>query len=340
MKIGIIAHSVFPIKQPYLGGLERFIHQLATKLADEGLDITLYCHKDSADGPYKKIVFTDFEYKFDNNYDSLNLDYLSLIEELKVNSYDLLHNNSLNSDILSLSKYNTPFLTTIHVPPIAGFEQSVYENFFNKNSFYNIISSSCLKSWGALDRCKVIHNGIDVNEWNHNLGERKGAIWFGRICPEKGVENSIVAAKEAGIHLTVAGIINNHDYFNRLKFFYKDYFTYIGLCNHQELNKLIATSKVFIKAPVWEEPFGLVYLESLACGTPIATYNSNIAKELLNNKVARISNSNPQSLSIAINRAVNLNKEDCRLHVKENFSLSTMVNNYIEYYTEILNCIR
>lgn len=343
MKIAIVAHSVFPISQPYHGGLEKFIHTLACELSERGIQVDLYCNSRSSDGPYNKIPFTDFEYKWDNNFDSLNKDYKSLIEELKLcTDYDLIHNNSLNNDMLSLSEGATPLLTTIHVPPIEGFDQAIYNNFVNKNNYLSIVSNSCLKSWTALKECKVIHNAIHTNSWASNLSnDREGAIWFGRICPEKGVERSIQAAIKAGLFIKIAGSINDNEYFNYLSRKYKGKFEHIGLCSHSELNNLIASSKVFIKAPIWEEPFGLVYLESLACGTPVATYNSNIANELLNNKVACISNTNIRSLSKSVLEAVEtINPEDCIKYVKQNFDISYMVEQYLDYYKEIIKCTR
>lgn len=335
MKIAILAHSIYPIKQPYQGGLEKFIHVLATELSNQGIDVTLYCHEGSQEGPYKKISFTNFNYKLNDDFTELNKDYTNLVSELKVNNYDLIHNNTISNEVLELTKYNTPVLTTIHVPPIDGFRQEVYKNFLNKNCYINHISEACLKSWNGFDWCKVIHNGIDVDKWNHNLGERYGAIWFGRICPEKGVEIAIKAANASKLDITIAGIINDEEYFKYLKSNYS--FTYTGLCNHKELNYLIATSKVFIKAPKWQEPFGLVYLESLACGTPVATVKSNIARELLNKDVAVITEADPKYLGQGALQATKLNSNTCREYVKKNFDISTMVDNYIKYYLEILN---
>lgn len=342
MKIAIVAHSVFPLGQPYKGGLENFIHVLATRLADAGIDTTLYCHTDTPEGSYHKVAFTDFNYNFDNCFDSLNRDYSSLLKELSSSSssFDLIHNNSLNKDILKLSALKIPLLTTIHVPPIPHFKEAVYENFLNKNCFYNIVSHACLKSWTALSNCKVIHNGIDSSTWKIGRKEKKEkrAIWFGRICREKGVERAILASKRAGFHLVIAGIINDYDYYDYLERNYNSDFSYVGLCNHTKLNSLIKESQVFVNAPLWEEPFGLVYLESLASGTPIATYSSNISKELLNSSVAAITDNNIDALAEGITKASTLDSLTCRKYVEEKFNIETMVHNYIQYYREIL-CI-
>ena len=339
MKIAIIAHSVYPIKEPYRGGLEKFIHVLATELSNKGIDVTLYGHEQTQEGPYTIKPFTKFEYKFDDNFEELNRDYKDLLSELKVNNYDLIHNNSLNNDILSLSKYATPVLTTIHVPPIDGFREAVYQNFCNPNAFTNIISYACLKDWTCLNSCKVIHNGINVSKWKANYPdtEREGAIWFGRICPEKGVERAIEAADRAKLPLIVAGPINNYEYFDYLQTTYKGKFNHIGLCNHDQLNRLISGSKVFIKAPIWKEPFGLVYLEALACGTPVATYSSDIAEELLTSTVSFKTKESPIHLAIgAQNAAKYIDNNTCRKYVADNFSTDKMVTSYINYYKEIL----
>lgn len=338
MKIAILAHSVYPISQPYRGGLEKFIHTLAEGLVKQGVDVTLFCHEDSMEGSYTKVPFTKFEYKLDNDFDELNRDYKTLTKELiGCKDFDLIHNNSLNTDLLSLSNEDTPLLTTLHVPAIEGFKQAVYANFFGKNNYLNIVSASCLKGWDALQECKVIHNCIDTSEWENKMGKREGAIWFGRICPEKGVERSMQAAIAANLPIKIAGPINDQDYFNYLRVKYKNRFEHIGLCTHKELNKLIATSEVFIKAPTWEEPFGLVYLEALACGTPVATYNSNIANEILNNKVAAITDKNIKSLGEGAMYALgNITSKDCVNYVKENFDIGKMIQEYKDYYTEII----
>ena len=336
MKIAIVAHSVFGVSEPYKGGLEKFIHKLANKLVEYGLDVTLFCNSKTEEGLYKKIAFTDFDYKFDNQFDSLNKDYKELINYLSTNKeFELIHNNSLNNNMMQLSKGGIPVLTTIHIPAMGEFKDAVFKNIVNHNNYINIVSASCLKSWKGIKSCRVIHNGIDVDLWDSSCDNRQGAIWFGRVCPEKGVERSIQAAISASMPITIAGIINDQDYFNYLKNKYKHRFNYIGLCDHKKLNNLIKSSEVFIKAPVWEEPFGYVYLESLACGTPIVTYNSFIANEILNSKVASITNTNIKSLGLGAIRSSKLSSNDCVEHVRNNFSLDKTVKEYIKLYKDI-----
>ena len=336
MKIAIVAHSVFEVSEPYKGGLEKFIHKLSNRLVENGIDVTLFCNSKTEDGLYKKVAFTDFDYKFDNQFDILNRDYKKLINYLANNKeFDLIHNNSLNNEMMQLSKGGTPVLTTIHIPAIGEFKKAVLKNIVNHNNYINIVSESCLKSWKGVTSCRVIHNGIEVDSWDSSCDNRQGAIWFGRICPEKGVERSIQAAISARMPITIAGIVNNKEYFDYLNTKYKNKFTYVGLCNHKELNNLIKSSEVFIKAPVWEEPFGYVYLESLACGTPIATYDSFIANELLNSNVASITNTNIKSLGLGAIRSSGLSPTDCVQHVKDNFSLDKTIEEYIKLYKEI-----
>ena len=336
MKIAILAHSVFEIGEPYKGGLEKFIHKLATTLVKKGIDVTLFCNEKSSEGLYEKRIFTDFKYDYKGNYNSLNDDYKLLVSELKHSQeFDLIHNNSLNTDVLSLTKYNTPVLTTIHVPPILDFQNAILSNFTNCNNFINIVSSSCLKSWKQIDQCPVIHNGLDLSKWDYKTSEKSGAVWFGRICPEKGVERAIQASIKAKMLLTISGNVHSTEYFNYLTKKYKNRFKYVGLSNTKELNTIIKNSKVFINAPVWKEPFGFVYLESLASGTPVATYTSDITKELLNSKVANITDTTINSLGLGAVNAYKLSSEDCRAYVEKNFSLDKCVNQYIKLYKTI-----
>ena len=135
----------------------------------------------------------------------------------------------------------------------------------------------------AFAQQKVIHNGVDCEFWNHCGGpRRRRAVWFGRVHPDKGTHLAIDAAHRAGLPIDVVGPASDQAYYSkfvapRLKA--DD--VYHGLRSHKEICRIVGSASVALATPCWDEPFGLVVAEALACGTPVAGFARGALPELL-----------------------------------------------------------
>ena len=105
------------------------------------------------------------------------------------------------------------------------------------------------------------------------------------------------------------------------------------MIDHKDLANEIGQASVMINTPTWEEPFGLTYIEAMACGTPIATFSSGATEEIITDKTGIIvPKGDVDGLSNAIKEAAKLKRKDARAHVEQNFTIDKMIDAYEAYY--------
>jgi len=157
--------------------------------------------------------------------------------------------------------------------------------------------------------------------------------------PDKGAHEAILAAKEAGEQFVFGGIVDKHDklsvdYFQtKVKpFIDDDQIVYVGPLDVKAKNKLMGGAKAFLNPVAWEEPFGMVMVESMACGTPVISYNRGAAPELIKNGKNGFLVENRKGMVKAIARVGTIKRKDCRKHVEEKFSPKAAAEKHVEIY--------
>ena len=348
LKIGLISHIKYPIQEPFVGGLESFTHTLAKGLIARGHDVTVFASSESdpqinvqAISPPTALDINEYyrpTYSI-NEYEIIPCieyqAYSKLMLELRNAEFDVLHNNSLHhivntfSDILPM-----PVVTTLHTPPFEWLAKSFEHP--TKNNFCITISKYMHDIWSPIINNSIIMNGVDLSKFKYNPNTTKEnyAIWFGRITPEKGTIYAIKAAKQLGIKLKLIGAVYDQNYFhNEIEPELNDDIQYLGHLSQNDLNSYLNSANLSICTPCWEEPYGLVAIESLASGTPVAAFNRGAIKEILNEKSGALAEPDDvDSLSIAIKEAAQLNSTDCRNRAEEIASLDKMIFKYEAAY--------
>jgi glycosyltransferase involved in cell wall biosynthesis len=206
---------------------------------------------------------------------------------------------------------------------------------------YAAISHFLGQQWKPFigDNYTVIHNGLDPGVWPFSAApEPKTAIWYGRFTPEKGAEYAIGAARAAGYRLTLAGPIYDQAYFDRaVAPELDDTVRYAGHLNQAELAELVGRSAVGIVTSVWDEPFGLVFAEMLACGTPVAGFDSGAASEIVSQEVgALVAKYDIQALTQVLGEVErSRERQHCRKRVMDAFQMERMVAEYESLYQRL-----
>ncbi|MEO0732338.1 MAG: glycosyltransferase, partial [Bacteroidota bacterium] len=160
------------------------------------------------------------------------------------------------------------------------------------------------------------------------------AVWYGRFTPEKGAEYAILAARQAGWRLRLAGPIYNRSYFNeKVAPLLDDQITYVGHLSQAALSILVGNSAVGLVTSVWDEPFGLVYAEMLACGTPVAAFASGAAEEIIDRKCGvTVPKHDVAALAQVLGEVARKDRRECRRWIEVAFPVSRMVEGYEELY--------
>lgn len=353
MKIGIIAHLKHPIRSPFAGGLEAFTFDICQRLTAGGHEVTLFASSKSDPALTVYPILSDTHYNdltgyrekkpnLSSEYMAEHHAYMDLMQQIDAMGLDLIFNNSLHYVPITMANLlQTPMLTVLHTPPFFELKNAVKMAGSSGKMQYVTVSARNAENWQPYTQdCRVIQNGIDLHSWTYNPApEGQYAVWFGRIHPDKGTHLAIQASKLAGIPLKIAGTIADEKYFKtQVEPLLDEQVTYLGHKDHQELNQLIGHALVSLITPVWEEPFGLVVAESLACGTPVAGFAIGALPGLVPESTGvLVAPNDSTALAGAITEASKKDRSACRKHAEATFAIEAMVLAYESRFEELIS---
>ena len=281
MRIAVLAHVRQPIAEPFMGGMEAHSWHLATELVARGHAVTLFASGDS-DARFRIFPVLDAHYErtfpwaehkgMPELIAHVDRGYAKACERLTRRDFDVVHNNSLHRFPLAHAKTERmPTVTSLHVPPFPAIEYFVRDSCAPWHRI-TVTSRRQLAVWfkgEESDKVSVVHNGIDLRRWPFSPDGDGGAIWCGRIAANKGPHLAAEAARLAGVPLTLYGVIEERSYFDaevapRLTGDVR----YGGHLAGDDLRVAMGRAGVLLFTPCWDEPFGLVAIEAMACGPP------------------------------------------------------------------------
>lgn len=338
MRIAIVSHLKFPIAQPFSGGLELHTHLLAAQLQARGHDVTLFASRGS-DPALGTIGICDPT--GDDCDDAVeSAAYLTIMAQISAGGFDLVHNNSLHHLPLRASRdLAVPMMSVLHTPPFEPYVDGIRER--DPAMPILAVSRSLAEEWREIvPAAQVVGNGIDLDAFPFRpvASEEGYAFWSGRIVPEKGVHLAIDAARAAGLPLLFAGPRQADLYWNeeiapRLGQGVTD----LGHLAQPALSRWLGGARVALVSPRWEEPFGLVVAEALACGTPVAGFRRGALPDILDRETGRLAEPDDVAdLACAAREASELDRAGCRRRAETLFDARRMIDAYEEVYRRML----
>jgi glycosyltransferase involved in cell wall biosynthesis len=347
LRIGLIASSTQTVEQPFAGGMEAHTVALAESLRERGHEVTIH---DGAGGfdprggrahlRLSGAAAADVSMPARGFMEEHHA-YLSLMIGLDAQGYDVVHNNCLHYLPVAMApSVRTPMLTTLHSPPTPWLESAIELGATRwPGSRWASVSRANAAAWAHVARpCRVIPNGVSLERWRFRArSHRGGAVWSGRIVPEKGLHLAIEAARLAGIDLTFAGPIDDREYFELCVAEAGTEVEYAGHLDSTALADLVGEAEVALVTPCWEEPFGLVAIEALACGTPVAAFARGALPEILDRGTGALARPDDAAdLARRIEVARRLSRLACRRRAERRFSLEAMTARYLDAYRSLV----
>ncbi|MCF0059117.1 glycosyltransferase family 4 protein [Dyadobacter sp. CY356] len=352
MKIGIIAHLKYPISKPFQGGLEAFTYDICQRLLARGHDVLLYACAASdpilnvrpilSEQDHNPIVSSEFTSReLCMEFVATHHAYVELMQQIDNDELDIIFNNSLNYvPIMMAALVSAPMVTVLHTPPIFELKNAIRQEQSYKKIKYISVSATNADNWKAYaPDCGVIPNGVDLEHWKYYPENNKEYVmWFGRIHPDKGLHLAIQAVKLAGKKMKIAGAISDEFYYREhIVPLFDESIEFVGHCDHNMLNELIGNAELSLITPCWEEPFGLVVAESLACGTPVAGIARGALPTLVCEKTGCLSMGNDiEDLAEKILLAAKLNRKDCRDRAEKYLDVEIMTDRYEELFEQLV----
>jgi glycosyltransferase involved in cell wall biosynthesis len=352
LRICLIASSRFPVGEPFAGGLEAHTHALARSLMARGHEVTLFAAPGS--DPALGARYLDVDEFVSSTRARLDVGatpeewirdhhaYLSLMLELMRDGrdrFDIVHNNSLHHLPIAMSQgIGVPFVTTLHTPPTPWIESAARHA--PEGSRFVAVSHHTASLWSHVCPTTVLHNGVDLLQWAPGPGSglaASTAIWFGRIVPEKGVHFAMDAARLAAMPLDIAGPCFDQAYFDeqvapRLG----PDIRYLGHLDHAQLASAVGRAAVAVVTPCWDEPYGLVAAESLACGTPVAAFDRGALGEIVTASSGRLAPAgDTRALAAAMLEARDIPRAAAVRRAREACSVGVMVDGYERLYSDM-----
>ncbi|HEY0279163.1 MAG TPA: glycosyltransferase [Solirubrobacterales bacterium] len=344
MRIGVIASATQTVEQPFAGGMEAHTVALAESVRARGHEVTI--HDGSGDGFGASIDYLHLRLS-ETAQEDVSMParafmqehhaYLALMVSIDALGYDVVHNNCLHYLPVAMAPgLRTPMLTTLHSPPTPWLESAMaVAGRSPAGSRWASVSGANAAAWAHVARpCRVIPNGVSLDTWRFRARPRRGGlVWSGRIVPEKGTHLAIAAAAAARLPLTIAGPVNDRAYFDRCLADAGPEVTYAGHLGSDALAELVGDADVALVTPCWEEPFGLVAIEALACGTPVAAFARGALREILDRRTGVLAvPDDPADLARQVEVARRLSRAACRRRAERFFSLEAMTDRYLDAY--------
>lgn len=348
MKIALLAPPYLSVPPKKYGGTEKIVSLLADGLVDRGHDVTLFASGDSQTRAKLISIFPEelgnSGLKKDDGLMPL-IHYTECLRRQK--EFDIIHNHAQYLAMFLCEFSQTPVVHTMHgsfYPTEAPEEKRKVLAVFSNHRFVSI-SNNQRGGMPDLNFVATVYNGIDTAQFNYTEKPRGDyLLWVGRIVAKKGPLPAIETAKKTNTPLVIAAAIDPADrtYFESEIKPHIDgkFISYIGEISHNTSESLYGNAICTLFPITWHEPFGLVMVESMACGTPVVAYNIGSVPEIVvHGKTGFIVEieSGVEGMAHAVREMGTIKRGDCRSHVIEHFTKEKMVEGYIDVYQRILN---
>lgn len=340
MRIAQIAPVWERVPPRKYGGIEVVVFHLTEELIRRGHDVTLFATGDS-------ITKARLISNYDTSPERIHLaqhnpmpDLIHIGKAFKhAEQFDIIHNHTGWIGTVLGSLIDKPVLDTLHWR--FSEENIPFYEVYKDAVFYNSISFKQRESGPDLNYVGNVYNAIDTDSYQFSKDKGDYFIHISRICSDKGTDIAIDVARKAGVKLILAGKVDP----GKDTLYYKEKIApkldgrqiiYMGEITEEEKRALFREARGFIFPLQWAEPFGLVMVEAMACGTPVIAFPFGSVPEIVDNGKTGFVVNNFEQMVEAVNNIECIDPFDCWKRAVEKFSINKMVDEYETLYEKII----
>lgn len=318
------------------------VYNLSEELVKRGHEVTVFATGDSkVSGKlsyyYKKALSQEPKYKNDplvwlhHFYDCFK----------GAGKFDIVHNHMQHPAIFLSDFIKTPVVHTLHGNFFPGETLESKREVLARFKKHNYVSISDAQRGGMpdLNYIKTVYNGINTAEFELGDGSGGYLAWIGRVTPKKGLETAIEISHELKIPLKISAYIDATD----MEYFVKKIGSmingknveFLGELHGVEKTEFLKNAKVLLFPITWQEPFGLVMVEAMACGTPVIAFNKGSVPEVVADGVNGFVVETKEEMKQAVSAVSGINRKKCQESVIHKFTIEKMTDGYEEVYRKI-----
>jgi len=335
MKIALVAPPFIAVPPKKYGGTELFVAELAEGLQQQGAEVVLYANGESTAAVEVRSIYEKEEWPIEGNVEASlkGLSHSAWAVHDASQSADVIHVNSAPG--LSFSRFvDQPFVYTVH----HAYEQSLEEYYEKLADVQYVTISDFQRQQLHMPHMRTIHHGIKPSLYQVQETKQAYLCFLGRVAPTKGTHLAIEIARKAGIPLKIAGEIQPlyQQYWEKQVKPQVDgaFIEYVGELGPDEKNALLGDARALLFPIQWDEPFGLVMIEAMACGTPVLALPGGSVAEVVKESVSgHVRGSTDELVQCA--RNLKIPARTVRSYMEENFSVQRMVRDYLSLYSRL-----
>jgi glycosyltransferase involved in cell wall biosynthesis len=343
LRVAMLAPPWIAVPPPGYGGVEEVVSVLTEALVRRGHAVTLLCAPGSTSNA-RVVTLLDASHPDEIERSLYEVDHVARAFEAidlaaGYGGFDVIHDHCGFTALAMADRIETPIVHTLHgqfTPSTSAF----YLRHAGKAALVGISRAQLASAPPGIGPLVAIPNPLDVAAWP--LQERKDdyVLWVGRMTPEKGPHRAIAAARAAGVPLVLAGVIQpgQRAFFerevaplvdgNRVRF--------VGEVGGAAKRALFANARGLLMPIRWDEPFGMVMVEALACGTPVIAFPEGAARELVVDGRTGFLVEDEQAMAAAIGRLGRIAASDCRDWVALHCDVDVVAAAYERMYRSVL----
>jgi glycosyltransferase involved in cell wall biosynthesis len=339
LRIAQIAPLVESVPPKFYGGTERVVAYLTDALVKLGHDVTLFASGDSVTKA-RLVSVIPTSLRLSACVDQMAGNILQLQEVMdRSHEFDLLHFHTdyLHFPVTRLSHKKT--LTTLHgrldIPEL----KPLYKKFHDIPVIS--ISNAQRRPLPMANWVATVYHGLPVNLYQPGNGESDYVVFLGRFSPEKRADRAIEIARRVNIKIKIAAKVDKADerYFEKeiRHLLDQPHVEYLHEIGEAEKGPLLANAKALLFPIDWPEPFGMVLIEAMACGTPIIAYNHGSVPEIVTHGKNGFIVDSIEKATEALQNIHLISRDECRATFEKRFSDIVMAENYVRLYERSLH---
>jgi glycosyltransferase involved in cell wall biosynthesis len=343
MRIAVLAPVWFAVPPIGYGGIEWVVSLLADGLVDAGHEVTLFASGDSRTKAELAAVYPEApSLQIGRSQPELRH---ALACYARAEEFDVINDHSGQLAAALGGAVSTPIVHTLH-GPLDGEPGKIYGEIARVSPSTSLVSISLnqRKPCPDLPWLANIPNALDFSLYPVKPHRGDYLLFLGRMSSDKGAHRAIAVAMQTGLPLKLAGKLNE----SREKEYFHEYvephlvdgIEYLGEVSHGEKVELLQNARATLFPIEWEEPFGLVMIESMACGTPVIATRWGAVPEVIEHGRSGIIVDDYRIMPVALEEADRLDPMELRRYVEQRFSPERMVADYVSAYQEAIERAR